>query len=97
MLKKTTIALLVLVFAGLLIAPAAAKAQVVVGVNVGPVVRHPYVVVRPSPYVVAPAPYVAVSPGYVCPPAVVVGGVWHPRPYAYRYRGYVVRHPYGWR
>ncbi|MGD0975448.1 MAG: hypothetical protein ABR866_15265 [Candidatus Korobacteraceae bacterium] len=99
MLKKTIIALLALVIAVLLVAPATANAQVVVGVGVGRVFPRPYgyVAVRPGPYVVAPAPYVAVSPGYVYPGPVVVGGRWCARPYAYHYRGYEVRHPYGWR
>jgi hypothetical protein len=103
MLKKTIIALLALVFAVLLVAPSTANAQVVVGVGVGRVYPRPYgyVAVSPGPYVVAPAPYVAVSPGYVYPYAypgpVVVGGRWYPRSYAYPYRGYAVRHEYGWR
>ena len=101
MLKKTIIALLALVFAVLLVAPSTANAQVVVGVGVGRVFPRPYgyVAVRPAPYVIAPAPYVA--PGYVYPYAyagpVVVGGGWYPRPYAHPYRGYAVRHEYGWR
>jgi len=100
MLKKTIIALLALVIAVLLVAPATANAQVVVGVGVGAPHHYGYVGVRP--YVVAPAPYVAVTPGYAYPPyaysgPVVVGGRWYPRPYAYAYRGYPVRHPYGWR
>jgi hypothetical protein len=96
MVKKTMIVLLALVFAGLLAVPATANAQVVVGVGVGPVVR-PYGYVGVRPYVAAPAPYVAVAPGYAYPGPVVVGAGWCPRPYAYHYRGYVVRHPYGWR
>jgi len=101
MIKKTMIGLLALALAVLLVAPATASAGVVVGVGVAPVVRpYGYVTVAPRPYVVAPAPYVAVSPGYVAPYPYVAGGVWIggrwcPRPYAYR--GYAVRHAYGWR
>jgi hypothetical protein len=97
MLKKTIIALLALVIAVLLVAPATANAQVVVGVGRVFPRHYGYVAVSPGPYVVAPAPYVAVSPGYVYPGPVVVGGRWCSRPYAYPYRGYEVRHPYGWR
>ena len=52
MLKKTIITLLALVFAVLLVVPATANAQVVVGVGVGRVYPRPY-------------GYVAVSPGPV--------------------------------
>ena len=103
MLKKTVIALMALVFAVALVAPAKANAQVSIGVQVGPVVAPPpygYVVVRPSPYVVAPAPYVVAPPRYVYPPyvypgPVVVGRRWYPRPYPYA--GYAVPRPYPWR
>jgi hypothetical protein len=92
MLKKSILALAVVVVGFALAAPKA-NAQVAVGVTIGrPVVRaYPVpVVVAPMPVVVAPAPYAyAPAPAYVAPayvPAGVwIGGRWYPRAYAYRH------------
>ena len=102
MMKTTMLAMFGLLFAMVLMAPAKANAQVVVGVR--PVAGVAFgVTVAPAPYVVAPAPYAVYGPGYVYPaPGVVVG--YRPYPYRYGYydgwrggyyRGYVGHGYYG--
>ncbi|HXZ80528.1 MAG TPA: hypothetical protein VEG30_11400 [Terriglobales bacterium] len=99
MAKRAILAMLGLMAVMALAAPSKARAQVFVGVHVGPVVPRPgYVVVPPRPayVVVSPRPYPIVSyprpygfvPAYVGPvPGYYYRGRWCPR--AYVYRGYV--------
>ncbi|HVP65039.1 MAG TPA: hypothetical protein VMT82_09095 [candidate division Zixibacteria bacterium] len=90
MLKKSVLALAVLIV-GLALAAPKANAQVAIGVTIGRPVVRPYVVapapvvVAPAPVVVARAPYAyAPAPAYV-PSGVWIAGRWYPRAYAYRH------------
>jgi hypothetical protein len=91
MMKRTVLAAVFgLALALTVFSPSAAKAQVAIGVNVGPVFARPaygYVYVHPRPYVYA-QPYYA--PGYVYPNVYGYYGRfdrdrrWDRRDYAYR-------------
>ena len=84
MLKKSMLALVVLVGSFALAVPKA-NAQVSVGVMIG----RP-AVVAPAPVVVAPAPY-AYAPA---PAGVWISGRWYPRAYGYRRAYWGPRHYY---